>query len=117
MSVNLKIITMYLHQARELIVRHHKYSWALTLVALVFVFGIYFRQDAIDAATFTLTQDTWSGGVAVATSTHPGDQTGWTTYESKTADIVATTTVSLLGTNVSVTDDIATSTTSTLSIT
>lgn len=99
---------MSVTQARELIVRHHKYAWVLMGIALLVVSGVYFKKEFIQAATYTFTQASWAGGTSATTAVHATDQTGWTKYSSA-SNVTVSTTVILPSTNGSFTDDVTTS--------
>ncbi len=78
------------------IVRHHKYAWLLTGIAMLVVGGVYFKKEFISATTAnTFTQSSWTGGVSADPATHASNQTGWNNYSATTTSITAGATVSL----------------------
>lgn len=97
---------MSITKARELVVRHHKYAWVLTLVAIFAVSGVYFKKEFVSAATYYFTQASWTGGLdAVSTASHASNQSGWVKYSATTTGITATSSIGLAVTSYTVTDD------------
>jgi alpha-tubulin suppressor-like RCC1 family protein len=109
MQTILQTIEMYAMKARNIINRHHRYGWVLTLFAVVLVLGVYFRQDAINAAPAIFTQNNWTGGITANPATHSSHQVGWTEYSAST-NLSGGASLSLGGEFFE--DDFATSTTS-----
>ncbi|MBY0376459.1 hypothetical protein K2P96_00595, partial [Patescibacteria group bacterium] len=57
---------------------------ATLVVALII--SLLLNGFSVEAATYTWSQTNWGGGTSGGTyPAHPGDQTGWTKYESKDA--------------------------------
>ncbi len=92
-----------------------KIFYKILSLFLVFfiVSGMFLYQPRqAQAATYTATQSSWTGGATANTAVHPTNQTGWTQYSTSTSGIAASTAVQLASTTYSFTDDGATSTTS-----
>ncbi len=86
----------------------------LSLFLVFFIVsGVFLYQPRqAQAATYTVTQSSWTGGATANTAVHPTNQTGWTQYSTSTSGIAASTTVQFASSAYSFTDDGATSTTS-----
>ena len=69
---------------------------ALVLLATMVVSGFLLYSSKITlGATYTWTQNDWSGGTSTETAVHPDNQTGWSYYYEKGEDVTATSSVSL----------------------
>ncbi|RLJ09372.1 MAG: hypothetical protein DRP15_03955, partial [Candidatus Aenigmatarchaeota archaeon] len=67
----------------------------LLLIMVISGFLLHFSKKTL-GATYTWTQNDWSGGASTtATAVHPDNQTGWNYYYEKGEDVSATTSVSL----------------------
>lgn len=68
------------------------FQGALTVfLMLILVFLLSAGYFGGRAATYTFLQTDWSGGQSTQYPAHPGDQSGWTKYESKTGNVNTTT--------------------------
>ncbi|MDD2766713.1 MAG: beta-propeller fold lactonase family protein [Candidatus Moranbacteria bacterium] len=74
------------------------------LLVIVIVSGTYLLPLGSQGATYTFTQNSWSGGVTVNTAVHPGNQTNWNEYTSQSGLTVGTD-VKLPATGYTFTDD------------
>lgn len=64
---------------------HHMLS-ILILFSLV-ITGMFPYARNVDAATYTFTQTNWSGEESATPAVHPTNQSSWTAYSTKDADI------------------------------
>ena len=89
-----KKLSMYATTTKKFITRHSKYAWALTLVAVLIVSGIYLKKEFTGAVGHTFVQNNWSGGFTANTANNTSNQTNWSEFATST-DISGGTTISL----------------------
>ncbi len=78
---------------------------ALLVIAIVLSSFAFFKDHA-QAATYTFTQSSWTGGVTANMAAHNSNQNGWTQYGAG-GGVTAGATVSLPSTSYTLTDDSA----------
>ncbi len=69
-------------------VRNYASAVTATLLASVLLCNIL---NVAQATTYTFTQNNWTGGATSNTALHPGNENGWTQYQSSTGIAVSST--------------------------
>ncbi|NCQ06157.1 MAG: hypothetical protein GW815_01185, partial [Candidatus Moranbacteria bacterium] len=89
------------------IVRTFAGNWRAQVSALLIILiigGTYFSPFGAESATFTFTQNNWSGGVTANVPNHTSNRAGWTEYSAQSGLTVGTD-VKLQVANYTFTDD------------
>ena len=82
-------------------------AYMTAVILLIFVFGSAFfisNQTRTDAATFIWQQSTWAGGVTANDANHTDNQTNWTEYSAKDANVAAGTEIVLTAASAEITE-------------
>ncbi len=61
---------------------------ATTLLLAIFAWVLLYGGTPSSAASYTFTQNSWSGGVSASTAAHPADQTNWNKYSTQTGALI-----------------------------
>ena len=79
--------------AKEIRIIHSFFAkklWRQAVAAVVLagiIISLVFGNHPADAATYTFSQTSWSGGLSVNSATHPDNQSAWNNYSAKDAGI------------------------------
>ena len=77
--------------------RHKQSALAGLLILFLIILGIKeLKRQVIRAASYTWTQTAWTGGATTNNANHPDDQSGWSEYSSKDANVSAGDSVTLV---------------------
>ncbi|MEW5907632.1 MAG: fibronectin type III domain-containing protein [Patescibacteria group bacterium] len=66
-----------------------KKTLSIILLVILVSSALFANPQTVEAATFNWTQSNWSGGASANTASHPTNQTGWSYYASKDANLSA----------------------------
>jgi alpha-tubulin suppressor-like RCC1 family protein len=95
----MKIGEVYLHKSKPFWRQYNRPFLAFLLLLIIAATIPLSRFSTVLSATYTWTQSAWSGGETLNIAEHPGNQTDWTEFASKDAQIdtmSSTTSITLL---------------------